>query len=219
MARYYNIPNKVNLPLMSPPRDVDPVFTCKSKSSIIIETENKTPRSIKHRHPHISTSKENTPPRRIATHHKLHKPSQTVIKPILPKPNPRRVFNFIDVNTDSRLSYLEFRSWMLLIDQTLAEHELFQIFNVIDRNGDGFIQYKEFRDYFGDDLLTSEANVIELTTLFNEINTDQSETITLDQLLAFFNRYSTMITKEEAQLFFGMVSDVGNENTITLKGT
>ncbi|CAF4052093.1 unnamed protein product, partial [Rotaria sordida] len=68
-----------------------------------------------------------------------------------------------------------------------------------------------------DDLLTSEANVAELTTLFNEINTDQSETITLDQLLAFFNRYSTMITKEEAQLFLGMVSDVGNENTITLK--
>jgi len=45
------------------------------------------------------------------------------------------MFNFIDVNTDSRLSYLEFRSWMLIIDQTLAEHELFRIFNEMDRNG------------------------------------------------------------------------------------
>lgn len=44
------------------------------------------------------------------------------------------MFNFIDSNRDSRLSYLEFRSWMLMIDQTLAEHELYQIFNEIDRN-------------------------------------------------------------------------------------
>ena len=44
------------------------------------------------------------------------------------------MFNFIDANKDSRLSYLEFRSWMLIIDQTLVEHELFQIFNEIDRN-------------------------------------------------------------------------------------
>lgn len=45
------------------------------------------------------------------------------------------MFNFIDANTDSRLSYLEFRSWMLIIDQTLAEHELLRIFNEMDRNG------------------------------------------------------------------------------------
>jgi Ca2+-binding EF-hand superfamily protein len=44
------------------------------------------------------------------------------------------MFNFIDVDTDSRLSYLEFRSWMLLIDKTLDEHELLGIFNEIDRN-------------------------------------------------------------------------------------
>ena len=46
----------------------------------------------------------------------------------------RLMFNFIDANTDSRVSYLEFRSWMLIIDQTLAEHELLQLFNEIDRN-------------------------------------------------------------------------------------
>ncbi len=84
---------------------------------------------------------------------------------------------------------------------------------------DGFIQYKEFRDYFGDDLLTSEANVVELTTLFNEIDIDHSGTITIDQLLAFFNGHSPMITKEEAHIFLGMISDVGNENSISLKGT
>ena len=44
------------------------------------------------------------------------------------------MFNFIDANTDSRISYLEFRSWMLIIDKTLAEHELFQIFTEIDQN-------------------------------------------------------------------------------------
>jgi len=49
--------------------------------------------------------------------------------------DPRLMFNFIDVNADSRLSYLEFRSWMLIIDQTLAEHELLRIFNEMDRNG------------------------------------------------------------------------------------
>ena len=48
------------------------------------------------------------------------------------------MFNFIDANTDSRLSYLEFRSWMLIIDATLAEHELLAIFNEIDRNGTKF---------------------------------------------------------------------------------
>ena len=45
------------------------------------------------------------------------------------------MFNFIDSNNDCRLSYLEFRSWMLLIDRTLAEHELLGIFNEMDRNG------------------------------------------------------------------------------------
>ncbi len=83
---------------------------------------------------------------------------------------------------------------------------------------DGFIQYKEFRDYFGDDLLTSEANTAELTTLFNEIDTDHLGSITFDQLLAFFNRHATLITKEEAHIFLGMVSDAGNENNISLKG-
>ncbi|CAF3232028.1 unnamed protein product [Rotaria socialis] len=217
MACYYNIPNKVNLPLMSPSKDIDPIFISKSKPSIIIESEKKTARQIKHRHPNISNAKENTPPRRIATYNKLYKPLQTVVKNTVPKPDPRRLFNFIDTNTDSRLSYLEFRSWMLVIDKTLAEHELFQLFNEIDRNSDGFIQYKEFRDYFGEDLLTDEANVVELTALFNEINTDKSSSITLDQLLAFFNRNSTMITEQEARIFLGMVSDAGNENSISLK--
>jgi Ca2+-binding EF-hand superfamily protein len=84
---------------------------------------------------------------------------------------------------------------------------------------DGFIQYKEFRDYFGDDLLTSEANVVELTTLFNEIDTDHSGSVTPDKLLTFFNRHSTMISQQEAELFLGMVSDIGNESSISLKGT
>jgi len=145
------------------------------------------------------------------------------------------MFNFIDSNTDARLSYLEFRSWMLMIDQTLAEHEVFQIFTEVDRNricvcfsshwnwvffsfqGDGFIQYKEFRDYFGEDLLTSDANTVDLTSLFNEIDTNHCGSISVDKLLAFFNRYSTMISKEEAEIFLGMISDVGNENRITLK--
>ena len=147
--------------------------------------------------------------------------------------DPRLMFNFIDTNSDSCLSYLEFRSWMLIIDRTLAEHELLRIFNEMDRNrrlrnlsflslllfiGDGFIQYKEFRDYFGEDLLTSEANTTELTSLFNEIDIDHSGSITNDQLLAFFNRHSSMISKEEAHLFLGMISDVGNENSISLQG-
>jgi len=83
--------------------------------------------------------------------------------------------------------------------------------------GDGFIQYKEFRDYFGEDLLTSDANTVDLTSLFNEIDTNHCGSISVDQLLAFFNRYSTMISKEEAEIFLGMISDVGNENRITLK--
>jgi Ca2+-binding EF-hand superfamily protein len=49
--------------------------------------------------------------------------------------DPRLMFNFIDANGDSRISYLEFRSWMLIMDRTLAEHELLQIFNEMDRNG------------------------------------------------------------------------------------
>lgn len=83
---------------------------------------------------------------------------------------------------------------------------------------DGFIQYKEFRDYFGDDLLTSEANSVELTCLFNEIGRDHSGVVTLDELLAFFNRHSTMISKEEGEIFLGMISDVGNDKSISLQG-
>ncbi|CAF0972103.1 unnamed protein product [Adineta steineri] len=217
MSRYYNIPNKVNLPLTSPPTDFDSIFMCKSRPPIIIEHEKKSIWPNKYRHSNISNAQENTPPRRMSTFRKLHKPWQTMVKTNVTKADSRLMFNFIDANTDSRLSYLEFRSWMLIIDQTLAEHELLRIFNEIDRNNDGFIQYKEFREYFGDDLLTSEANVVELTSLFNEIDINQTGSITLDQLLAFFNRHTAMITKEEAHIFLGMVSDIGNENSISLK--
>lgn len=47
---------------------------------------------------------------------------------------------------------------------------------------------------------------------------NQTGHITLEQLLNFFNRNSLMITKEEAHVFLGMVSEVGNENRISLKG-
>jgi len=103
-----------------------------------------------------------------------------------------------------------------MVKKKRSSFSLFFLFILL---GDGFIQYKEFQDYFGDDLLTSEANIVELTTLFNEIDTKHSGIITLDQLLTFFNRHSTMISKEEAQIFLGMISDVGNENSISLKGT
>ena len=86
-------------------------------------------------------------------------------------------------------------------------------------SADGFIQYKEFRDYFGDDLLTGEANTVELTALFNEIDVDRSGSITFAQLLAYFNRHATMISEDETHVFLGMVSDIGDENNISLKGT
>jgi Ca2+-binding EF-hand superfamily protein len=83
---------------------------------------------------------------------------------------------------------------------------------------DGFIQYKEFRDYFGDDLLTGDAAPSELSSLFKEIDHDQSGSITVEQLLSFFNRHSVMVTEEEARVFLGMVSDAGNDNSISFKG-
>lgn len=47
----------------------------------------------------------------------------------------RHVFDFFDQNDDSCLSYLEFRSWMLLVDRTLAEDELLQLFHDVDQDG------------------------------------------------------------------------------------
>lgn len=145
MSRYYNIPNKVNLPIVS------------SNSNVHVEHEKKSTWSIRNRHPNISMAKENTPPRRapVVNHHhsKLYKPWQTFVKASVSKASqptgltsrkvertcsasdPRRIFNFIDTNKDSRLTYWEFRSWMLIIDRTLAEHEILTIFNEIDRNG------------------------------------------------------------------------------------
>ena len=256
MSRFYHIPNKVNLPFSTPlTNDFQvPTIHTKSKTSITIEHEKKFPWTIKSRYPPISTAKENTPPRRTPiSYPKLSKPFPTNVKPAGPRAgsidfisfgtttifvfllDPKLIFNFIDTNKDARLSYLEFRSWMLIIDRTLAEHELLSIFNEIDRNGnekfvcslsfnekfscldDGFIQYKEFRDYFGDDLLTGDGDLVHLTNLFSEIDTNQSGTITVEELLDYFNRYSMMISKEEANVFLGMVSDVGNETSISLK--
>jgi hypothetical protein len=95
MSRYYNIPNKVNLPIVPYSTDIDPVYICKSKSPIIIESEKKPLWPIKHhRHPNISTSKENTPPRRINTYNKLHKPWQTVVKTTVLKPGGFKIFVF-----------------------------------------------------------------------------------------------------------------------------
>lgn len=86
MSRYYNIPNKVNLPLVPYSTDIDPVYNCKSKTSFIVENEKKSSWPNKHRHPTIGLSKENTPPRRINTHQKIHKPWQTVVKTTVSKP-------------------------------------------------------------------------------------------------------------------------------------
>ena len=91
MSRYYNIPNKVNLPLVSPLADVEPGHMGKGKASILIEHEKKSVWPIRHRYPNISTSKENTPPRRMPVHpSKLHKPWQTVVKTTVTKPGRLR---------------------------------------------------------------------------------------------------------------------------------
>jgi len=83
---------------------------------------------------------------------------------------------------------------------------------------DGFIEYKEFQDYFGRDFLTSEPSIVDLTTLFHEIDINHSGNITLNDLLKFFNHQTPMITKEEGEIFLGTISDIGNENSISLKG-
>jgi Ca2+-binding EF-hand superfamily protein len=125
---------------------------------------------------------------------------------------------------------------MLLIDRTLAEHELLELFHDVDHDGsslfcslihfifdclplgDGFIQYKEFSDYFGSDLQSNEASIVDLTILFNDIDLNHSGEITLDDLLKFFNHQSTMISKEEGELFFDMASDVKDEPKMNLDG-
>lgn len=123
---------------------------------------------------------------------------------------------------------------MLLIDRTLSESEIHQIFDDIDRNrknspilfpfslfsllDDGVIQYKEFQNYFGMDLLTSEPDIVDLTTLFNEIDLNHSGRISLNELLQFFNDQTPLITKDEGELFLGTMSETGNEESISFKG-
>jgi Ca2+-binding EF-hand superfamily protein len=80
---------------------------------------------------------------------------------------------------------------------------------------DGLIQYKEFHDYFGH---TSEPSLVDLTTLFNEIDIHHSGTLTLNELLKYFNHQSSLITTEEGKLFLGAISDSGNEDSISFKG-
>lgn len=147
----------------------------------------------------------------------------------------RRIFDFLDVNQNSYWTYLEFRSWMLLIDRTLSESDIHEIFNEIDQNrkttkffflhilllfivDDGLIQYKEFQQYFGTDLLSSEPDIVDLTILFNEIDQNHSGRITVSELLQFFNHQSPLISKEEGELFLGTMSETGNEDSISFKG-
>lgn len=77
MSRYYHIPNKVNLPFIPHSAEIEFGYPCKSKPSIVIESEKK---SMKIRQPPISISKENTPPR-----HKHQKPWQTIAKTTVTK--------------------------------------------------------------------------------------------------------------------------------------
>ena len=166
MSRFYHLPNKVNLPLSSSSDFPAPVVLHpKSKTSITVEHEKKFPWLSKARYPNISTAKENTPPRRTPiSHPKLSKPWPTNVKPAGPRAgsldfdflhvrffssrlDPKLIFNFIDTNKDARLSYLEFRSWMLIIDRTLAEHELLSIFNEIDRNSNVELREKRKRSF------------------------------------------------------------------------
>jgi hypothetical protein len=64
MSRYYNIPNKVNLPIVPSTNDIEPMLLSKGKTGFTIEHEKKSSWPMKHRYPAISTAKENTPPRR-----------------------------------------------------------------------------------------------------------------------------------------------------------
>ena len=89
MSRYYTIPNKVNLPIVPYSIDIDPVYSCKSKAPIVIESEKKPSWPPKHRQPNISISKENTPPRRKNTY---QKPWQTVVKTSVLKPGSYEIF-------------------------------------------------------------------------------------------------------------------------------
>jgi Ca2+-binding EF-hand superfamily protein len=105
---------------------------------------------------------------------------------------------------------------MTLIKIVKNHFFLFLLFFIV--LDDGFIEYKEFQDYFGHDFLTSEPSIVDLTTLFHEIDINHSGNITLTELLKFFNHQSPMITKEEGEIFLGTISNTGNENSISFKG-
>lgn len=91
----------------------------------------------------------------------------------------------------------------------------FNLFSFVD---DGVIQFKEFQTYFGNDLLSSEPDIVDLTTLFNEIDVNHSGRIHLPELLHFFNEQSPLISKEDGELFLGSMSENGNEESISFKG-
>ena len=81
MSRYYNIPNKVNLPMSANSHESESILLCKPKPAVIVEHEKRSPWSLRSRHANISLAKENTPPRRAHLHHsRLYKPWQTFVK-------------------------------------------------------------------------------------------------------------------------------------------
>lgn len=143
MSEHY----KLDFPKMSP-SDIKRIFYSKERSNMIERGKRKF-WWIKHRH---RTSNEKKISRYIHTrYHKIHKPWRMITKRFRSKPglflnsifyflywlfylDPQIIFNFLDVNQKSSLTYLEFRSWMLLIDRTLPEFDILQIFNDIDQN-------------------------------------------------------------------------------------
>ncbi len=130
MSEHYKLFNKINFCNMSP-SDIKRILYPKQKSSII-ERGKKKIWSIKHRHRNSNTLKEKRISRCI--HTKYEKTWRMISQKFVSKPDPQRIFNFIDTNNNSSLNYLEFRSWILLIDRTLTEHDILQIFNDIDQN-------------------------------------------------------------------------------------
>ena len=84
--------------------------------------------------------------------------------------------------------------------------------------GDGVIEYKEFRDYFGIDVFTEEPSDADARILFDEIDHQKTGALSLEKLLEFFNLQSNLISREEGELFLGIASSTGNQNSISYPG-
>lgn len=124
------------------------------------------------------------------------------------------VFREIDENGDGHIDRDELKRLFTALDCSMTDVELEEVFNSLDEDKDGVIDEEEFHKWY-----TSSAELIrsQIKHIFDELDTNNSNTIDKNELMALLVELDPRVTDEDCQEAIEKMYQHGDREEITFE--